>query len=84
VSPTSAECWGESGDGAISPLHGFRVPGFTFWQSRVSSWVSGFGFRKVWVTSWVSGFVQSAGYILQVALGFGFRVDLAPTIRDDD
>ena len=58
-------------DLTISPLHGFRVPGFTFWQWRVSSWVSGFGFRKVWVTSWVSGFVQSAGYKLRWVSGFG-------------
>jgi hypothetical protein len=52
----------------LSPLHGFRVPGFTF--------------RKVWVTSWVSGFVQSAGYKLRWVSGFGSTS--APTIRDDD
>ena len=59
----------------FSPLHGFRVPGFTFWQR------GGFqvGFR-------VSGFGISVGY----KLGFGFRkvrvtscvVSGRPTIRD--
>ena len=54
----------------FSPLHGFRVPGFTFWQGRVSSWVSGFGIRLIFL------FLDMAYLSAQIWHGIqvGFRI----------
>jgi hypothetical protein len=58
----------------FSPLHGFRVPGFTFWQGRVSSWVSGFGFRNKCGLQ--------VGFRVSESAGTSCVVSGRPTIRD--
>ena len=67
----------------FSPLHGFRVPGFTFWQGRVSSWVSGFGFRNKCGLQVGFRVSESAGYKLR-CFGSTYNTrcalfDLSPT-----